>query len=275
MPITGWNCPICHRPDQPLDHFADTKCGLGVHPDYTAAILHSNDDRYTTSAVTVSGALGCPRSRAIEESCEVSVNPLDYNALLIGTAWDRHLAKWAPPTESKVLVKGVIAGIEVTGEIDRLRYVDGYYCIEDHKHGNNFQQKFVAKDGPKAENIIQTSLYAELYEQSFRIRPTHGILWYHFSGSAKAANSPLMPFVYLLWDLPRCLEYQPFNGDYTVEQLLKQSARYEASKVGQGVQQSALELPLVGTTMSFGSAEFCDYCQVRAVCMTAARGAPF
>lgn len=272
MPITAWNCPHCKR-DTPLTHFSDTPCGLVVHPDYAEAVLHGNDDYYGLDKVTVTSALGCPRSRAIEEQCEVTVNPLDYNALLIGTAWDLHLAAFAPDGDKKVQVHGVIAGLDVWGEIDRVRKIGGYLTIEDHKHGNNYQYKYVTE--PKAENVIQLSLYAELYAQVYRQRPTHGSLWYHFSGANKKDMPPLKSFTFLLWALEDCLAFKPFDGDYTVEQLLKQVALYQAGKTDKGVRLSALELPLAGETMHFGTKDYCDYCQVREICFRAAKGAAF
>lgn len=272
MSITAWSCPGCKK-IVPLTHFNETQCGLVVHPDYAEAVLHGNDDYYGLDKVTVTSALGCPRSRAIEEQCDVAVNPLDYNALLIGTAWDVHLASYAPEGDRKIQVQGIINGIMVHGEIDRLRKVQGYLTIEDHKHGNNFQYKY-AKEA-KPEHILQLSLYAELYSQVRGVRPTHGTIWNHYSGANKKDAPPLRPFTFLLWALEDCLAYKPYNGEYTVAQLFKQVALYQAGKTDQGVRLSALELPLVGETMSFGSASYCDYCQVRSVCFTAAKGAPF
>src|SRR5262245_27608871 len=120
MPITAWYCQSCKRA-VPLTHFSDTPCGAHVvHPDYAEAVLHGNDDYYGLDKVTVTSGLGCPRSRAIEEQCNVTVNPLDYNALLIGSAWDSYMATFAPEGNRKIRVQGVIAGIEVHGEIDQL-----------------------------------------------------------------------------------------------------------------------------------------------------------
>lgn len=278
MPIAGWHCPICNR-DAPLDHYEASKCGLSIHPDYATAILRKDGDRYTKglekqNVVTVTDGLGCPRSGALTEAQDVYVNPLDYNALIIGSAWDRYLAQFAPEDSRKILLHGEVAGIELYGEIDRIRRVDGLLIIEDHKHGNNFQYKFVKAEGAKYESKIQTAIYAELYAQQYGERPTHGALWYHFSGSNKSSASPLLSFVYLLPTLEECLAHKPFNGEFTVEQLYRQAARYQKSKDG-GIKVEAIDLPLAGVSMRFGTAEYCDYCEVRTACMTAAKGAPF
>lgn len=280
MPIIGWDCPACKR-KVPLDHYDYTICGLTIHPDYANSILHLNDDRYVTDTVTVTSGLGCPRSRAIEESDEIYANPFDYNSLLIGTAWDRLVSKHAPPDLTKVHLRGKIAGLEVQGEVDRVRRCYGstpnsYLVIEDWKHTNNYQHKYLSKDGAKPEYIVQTSIYAELFAQQFGERPTHGAIWYHFSGANKSSQPVLLPFVYLLKPIDECLAFKPYNGAFTVEELYRQSERYYKWKTGQaGIRTEWYELPLVGETMSFGAASFCDYCAVRAKCFEQAKGAPF
>lgn len=286
MPITAWKCPGCHR-EVPLDHYETTKCGATVcHPDYARAILRDNEDRYVKDQVTVTVGLGCPRSRAIENDLPVAVNPLEFNALLIGRAWDQLLENHSPAGTSKVVVKGTIAGVEIWGEIDRVRELTNgeqtYLAIEDHKHGNNFQQRFAKKDVEsgkpvvKPEQAIQTSIYAELYAQQEGVRPTHGVIWQHYSGAPGPSNAVLTPHIYLLWSVADCLAHKPYNGEYTVEQLYKMADRYEKWKRGgAAIRVEALDLPLVGKTMSFGTKEFCDYCEVRDTCFTADRGAPF
>lgn len=274
MAIVGWNCPGCKRP-VPLDHFEKTVCGTKVHPDYAAAALHSDDDYYAKEVVSVTGGLGCPRSRAIERAdTPVYVNPLEYNALLIGQAWDKLLERYAEPGDCKIKVEGELVGVKVVGEIDRVRRViDGdqtYLVVEDHKHGNNFARKFVVQEGVKLEHKVQLSIYAYLYGQQFGEKPTHGLVWNHYSGAVTSdPTSVLLPFVFLVMDITECLNTKPFNGDYTVAELYRQAAEASDGEV------TWQELPLVGKTMSFGSKSYCDYCQVRAVCFSEDQGAPF
>lgn len=298
MPINGWICPGCRRVVG-LDHFEQTGCGQVVHPDYAAAVLHSNDGRYTGSLATVTASLGCPRSRALENEMEVVVNPLAYNAILTGSAWDAVMEGGAnfgcgegdTANAFKVELAGVIAGVKVQGEIDRVRLVVGedgttQLTIEDHKNNNNFQAKWLKQEGVKPENVVQTSLYAELYEQTFGVRPTQGAIWHHFAGAAKAwPDSVLMPFFYPLWELDRCLGHKPYGGEYTVGELLAQAGKFEAAKQevlangGDEVQAAIINLaktlPLAGKSMGFGSASFCDYCQVERACTVVATGSPF
>lgn len=265
MPITAWSCPVC-RKEVPLSHFADTLCGTQVPPDYAQAIL---DDRAREreGGVRVTAGLGCPRSRALEADADVAVNPLDYNALLIGQAWDGFLATSAPAGLAHVQVKGTLAGVQVGGEIDRMLHTPHGIVIADWKHSNNFRQKWVKKEGVATEYKIQTSLYAELYAQTFGDRPTAGAVWYHFSGQSA---EPISPMVYELLDVDTCLQHKPYGGKYTVEELYRQTAGYLEADV-----RDPFALPLVGETMNFGSKSFCDYCQVRAKCFEAAKGAPF
>lgn len=269
--ITGWYCVKC-RANVPLDHFATTVCGLVVHPDYAAAVLHSDTDYYGAGLVTVTGGLGCVRSRAIEVDKPVFVNPLDYNALVLGAAWDTAMQKHAPVDAAKIRVSGTIDGITIEGEIDRVRWVGGDLYIEDHKHSNNFRYKYVVAEDPRVEYVIQTSVYAELYDQTFHQRPTKGAIWNHFSGAGNDRNKPpLVPKVYDLMNLADCLDHCPYDGDYTVRELYRQAADYYQADVP----VDAFTLPLAGETMKFGSKGYCDYCEVRGVCYTAAKGAPF
>ena len=272
MPIAGFYCIKC-RANVPLDHFATTACGLIVHPDYAAAVLNSDADYYGAGLVTATGGIGCVRSRAIERDKPVYVNPLDYNALILGSAWDAAMQAQAPTDNAKVRVSGLIDGIRVEGEIDRVRRVGSDLLIEDHKHSNNFRYKYLAEeDGPRVEYVVQTSVYAELYEQTFGERPTRGAVWYNFSGAnSDSRKPPLMPKVYNFMGLQDCLNHKPYGGVYTVSQLYRQAADYYQADVP----IDAFDLPLAGETMSFGSKSYCDYCQVREACFTNAKGAPF
>jgi hypothetical protein len=256
-----------------LDHFATTACGLVVHPDYAAAVLHSDAGYYGAGLVTVTGGIGCVRSRAIERDKPVFVNPLDYNALVIGSAWDAAMGVYAPHGSAKVRVGGVIDRVHVEGEIDRVRQVGNDLLIEDHKHTNNFQYKWLAEEtSPRVEYIVQTSIYAELYHQTFGERPTKGAIWYHFSGgNGDSRKPPLMPKVYGLMDLNDCLGHRPYDGEFTVGELFHQAAGYYQRDGLVG----AFDLPLAGESMKFGSKSYCDYCQVREACFTAAYNAPF
>jgi hypothetical protein len=270
MGIIGWACPGCKR-KMDLDHFNTTPCGAVVHPDYANAVLQMDADHYISGVVEITHGLSCPRARAIESEVSVYVNPLDYNALLIGRAWDGYLEAHGVPELCKLQVHGQLAGVEVYGEIDRLRRIksqDGniYLVVEDHKHGNNFAQKYAKQEGPKPEHIIQASLYAELLAQMGQERPTHGAIWNHYSG---ANAEPLTPFLFLLWDTITCLNYKPFGGQYTVADLYQQTARRFSGEVHWD------DLPLVGNTMSFGTKLMCDYCAVRETCFTEDTGAPF
>lgn len=273
MPITRWYCIKC-RANVPLDHFATTACGLVVHPDYAAAVLNSDTDYYGAGLVTVTGGLGCVRSRAIERDKDVAVNPLDYNALILGSAWDATMQAFAPTDKVKVRVNGIIEGIQIAGEIDRVRRVGDDLFIEDHKHSNNFQYKHLAEaDGPRVEYVIQTSIYGELYRQTYEEQPTKGAIWYNFSGAnSDSRKPPLMPKIYNLINLQDCLNHRPYDGDYTVSQLYHHAAVYYQQG---SLKVDAFDLPLAGESMKFGSKSYCDYCQVRDVCFTAAKGAPF
>lgn len=269
MPIIGWSCPICQR-NMPLDHYAVSECGLAIHPDYALAVLRSDDDYYGTDKLTVTVGLGCPRSRALEARHPVYVNPLDYNALILGKAWDVALEKHAEDGTAKIRVRGVVEGIALEGEIDRIRWLGNDLLIEDHKHSNNFQYKYLkAEDGPRYEYVLQTSLYAELYAQTFGERPTRGVVWYNFSGGNSGSSPPLMAKVYQFVDARTALDHKPYGGSYTVRELYQQGADFLAGKI------APADLPLVGKTMAFGSKEFCDYCQVQQECLRAAGGAPF
>jgi hypothetical protein len=261
MPIIGWKCPHCNS-QVALNHYEVSECGLLIHPAYAAAILRDEETDPHGDRTTVTSGLSCPRGRAIEAAAAVYVNPLEYNALLLGRAWDAIVAG-----DEKIQLKGEIAGITIEGELDNIRRLEVMLILSDWKHSNNFRAKHIKAEGkPSAEYQIQTSMYAELYFQMHGERPTHGEVVYHFSGAGKEV---LLPFQYPLWPLDDCLAYKPYSGQTTVRELLQQSERFYKGEVGWE------QLPAVGMGMSFGTKSYCDYCQVKDTCMTQLRGAPF
>lgn len=271
MPIIGWACPACKK-RVPLDHYeTDPNCGLAIHPAYAQAILTDRaEPHHTEGMVTVTAGLGCPRSRALENSDEeLFVNPLDYNALLAGQAWDRFI------TGEKIILKGEINGIPMAGEIDSIRRLGTDLLLEDWKHSNNNQQRFMKKEieegkAVKYEYRIQTSIYAELYEQQTGERPTRGMVWNHYSGAESSYNRVLIPLLYKFVPLEEALAFKPYSGEYTVGELYAQVASLYGNKP-----VTWADLPLVGKTMSFGTKDYCSYCQVREACFIQAGGAPF
>lgn len=298
MTIAGWACPYCNNKQAPLDHYATTDCGLKLHPAFAAAVLYDEANDPHGEAMSVTDGLGCPRLRAIENQADVYVDPLAYNAMMGGRAWD--LVVGRPDTTNyrvdksgliqfwtKVQVKGTIAGMEVTGEIDNVRRLKDKLILSDWKHSNNLRAYWISRDGgPSAEYKIQTSIYAELYRQMYNEMPTHGEVVYHFSGSggpyaggelkSKFSSPALMPFQYAIWPIEECLAYKPYGGQYTVRELYEMAQTvYGPVPERQLAAKDWRELPLVGQTMSFGSKEYCDYCQARDLCFTQARGAPF
>lgn len=275
MPIVGWKCIHCNRTVE-LNHFEVSECGRKLHPDFANAVLHSNDDYYGRNTLTVTDGLGCPRSRALEYDTEVVVNPLDYNPLLIGSAWDAVMEKYAAAGSAKIPLKGEIAGLTVEGEVDRVRRIGDSLVIEDHKHANQYQLKWLKKDVEegrpvKQEYRIQIRLYAELYHQQFGELPTEGILWTHFSGPNSTYSPVLFPIAFDFADLTldQALAYKPYGGSLTVREILQMADSYHRG------QTQPIELPLLGVGMSFGTKSMCDYCQVKDACLTAERGSPF
>jgi PD-(D/E)XK nuclease superfamily len=286
MPITSLLCPSCKK-QVPTDHFADSECGLTTaHPDYVAAVL-AHEAAQPTDKVRVTSGLGCPRSAAIMIAEDVAVDPCALNAPLGGTAWHGLMEMHGGETE--IEVAGVLDGIEVTGHIDSVLRVGGVLVICDWKVVNDFQRKYLSK--PKETHIVQLSIYAELYRQTFGERPDYGVIWYRF-----ATSPPFLPGRVGLWPIEQCLDYRPHDGGYRVRDLYAQMRGFlgeqcerclgsganpldfTASCVrcdGEGVVNRTpwQELPLVGQTQSFGSKDMCSYCAVRQVCMEQATGA--
>ena len=266
MPIARWICPGCGGREVALSHFAETSCGERVHPDYAAAILADRAEQYVSGAVRVSHGLGCPRRAAIEESEGYSVDPLEVNSMITGTAWHAFVERAGPKEWCEVEVSGKLANVSVNGKMDRMRQLsDGTWAIEDWKHINDFSVKYI-NGAPKKEHMIQTSLYAELAEQCGHQRPTVGIIWYHSSQSGKAA---LTPHKFPLMSAEDALAHCPYDCDYTVAELLQQAdAHYKDGLRWQ-------EMPLAGKSIKFGTKTGCDYCSVRSICREAETGAPF
>lgn len=262
MPITQWFCPSCCHPVG-FDHFELTACG-GVHPDYARAVLR---DVQTTAAerrgrVGVSNAMGCPRSRAIQEVEEVAINPLEYNAVLTGTGWHSMMAGDHP--DSEVEVRGTINGIELTGHIDRVRRDEsGILLIEDWKHTNDYARKTITDlKEPKPEHVVQASIYAELYNQTFDEMPKGIVVWYHFT----AGKPPMIPKRASVKPIEECLNVYPFECDWSIGELYQQL---------QVPVEDWRDLPMVGESQKFGTKTMCDYCWVRMTCWEADKHAPF
>ena len=268
MPITRWICAACGGREVPLDHFATTSCGERVHPDYAAAILADRADQYVTGKVRVSHGLGCPRRAAIEETEGYAIDPLEANSMITGTAWHAFMEYHGKHGECEVEVRGQLAGVDVAGKMDRLRRLStGEWAIEDWKHVNDFGVKFIS-GAPKAEHMVQTSVYAELAEQCGHQRPTVGIIWYHSSQAGKAA---LTPHKFPLMSTEDALAHRPYDCDYTVAELLQQASDF----YDKAPETHWAQLPLAGKSIKFGTKTGCDYCSVRPVCTEADRGAPF
>lgn len=267
MPISGWLCVACGGRQVPLDHFATTKCGDTVHPDFANAVLKSstehNERRGGTPGVSVTQGLGCPRRAAIELSVPYYLDPLTMNAPETGTAWHAHLERASvDPKNTEVELAGVIAGIKVTGRCDRLRPPD---TIEDAKHVNDFRRKYLKTMAPD-NHRAQLSIYAELVEQTFGWRPTRGVIWYHFTMSGPDA---FLPTKVDLLPIADALQLKPQLGKYSVLELFQQADSFFSGAV------KWEDLPLAGESQMFGDKSLCTYCSVREVCWTQARGAPF
>lgn len=259
MAITAWRCTVCNA-TVPLDHFATTDCGLVVPADYAAAVL-ADEARSESRAgrIGVSDLLSCPRKKLIREMSDVTIDPLDRNAMLTGTAWHALLAA-ANPADTEIEVGGTIDGITVVGHIDRM-HRGSTLLLGDVKHTNDFSRKHIT--APKPEHQVQVSLYAELYAQTFSERPAGGVIYYHFTTSP---GTVAMRFD--LWELDACLDHAPYGGESTVRSILHELHAALTDSTWLGVS-------LAGESMLFGSKTMCDYCEVKAACWTAAKGAPF
>lgn len=266
--ITAFNCPGCKR-TVPLDHFATTECGVtAVHPDYINALLADRNAQEKRSGVRVTMGLGCPRASAIMDAENVAIDPNELNAMMTGSAWHALMESGCTDTQpahlgAEIEVSGVIAGIPVTGKIDRAIVLPtGELAIQDWKHSNDFVRKYSTE--PKSEHIVQVSIYCELYVQQFGMRPTVGMIWQHYTTSP-----PFIVHKFEPWDLVRCLAHHPYGSELTVQELYQLAATYYVD----GNDWRGMEL--VGEGIKFGAKTGCDYCAVRAVCRTAANKAPF
>lgn len=266
MPITRWTCPTC-RQVVSLDHFAHSDCG--VHPDYAAAVLADRKAQNERTGVRVSNGLSCPRKAAILAQEDVAVDPLGMLSPLKGTAWHALMESAAGSVHpaglgTEIEVAGELGGIPVTGKIDRVRIVAGRLVGEDWKTGSDFRIKFIkpSAKSPTAcaplEYRVQLSLYAELYRQQFGRAWDGATIWWAFSND-------MWPESIEILDVETCLAHHPYECDYSVAQLLEQAA---AGK-------HWTELPLVGESIKFGTKDGCSYCEVRDVCWTQAKLAPF
>lgn len=264
--IIGFYCQKC-RANVPLDHFAETACGLVVHPDYAAAVV-ADSLRQRGDRIHVTSVLGCPRKAAMEQVADVYVDPLAYNAMLGGTAWHSLMELTSTKPEfCEVEVRGAVAGVELVGKVDRLHPPT---AISDWKVTSEWAEKWLSKPrdeggGMKAEHLAQLSLYAELVEQTQGWRPQHGVVWYR-------THKTMLPFAEQLWDLATVLAFHPLGGEFSVAELINQAAWSADCGTTSECWQ---ELPLAGESMAYGQKSACDYCAMREPCWTAAKSAPF
>lgn len=273
MPVTKWICPT-HGREVDLDHF--NFCS-GTHPDYAAAVLADRAKQAERVGVRVSLASSCPRKYAIMATEDVAIDPLSNLTAMKGTAWHAMLEKSSSPAEeglgNEIAVTGEIAGIPISGRIDRVRYFDGKLTIEDFKTGKDARAVFIrggksygkqiAGNGAPIEYKIQLSLYCALYEQQFGKKPDAAAIWWWFSAESWCEPIKIMT-------VEECLLHHPYDSEFTVGDILAQ-----AQLVADGAVRWQV-LPLVGKTFKFGP-KFtgCDYCEVRDKCWVADSGAPF
>lgn len=271
MPITQWHCPQCQA-DVPLNHFETC---TAVHVDYAAAILADRAAQENRTGLRVSMASSCPRKSAIIATEDVAVDPLSYLTAMRGTAWHAVMEDGAGLFSAddgigpEILVEGVIAGLPISGKIDRVLERNGKLIGQDHKTGKDARAVFIrggksygkqiAGSGAPMEYRIQLSMYAELYRQQFGRAWDAAEIWWTFSAEHWREPVDIIP-------IEQCLAWRPYDGEFTVEEILKQAVGGASWK----------ELPLVGREFHFGP-KFtgCDYCEVRDRCWTEHDGAPF
>ena len=261
MPLVGLTCRSCGGLPVPFDHFETTECGKSTcDPRLAKAAVHHELGRYSYDkpTVTVTRLLGCPRQGAIQNAENWHLDPLALTAALTGVAWGEWLDTHGEVDSDTVkpALKGVIEGVEITGEADFLRLDEG--LIGDDKHQNDFGRADIEKNGPKHEHMAQLSLYGELVWQQMEIRLTRGLLCYHWT-----AGMPKNIY-FDLWPLEKVLEFRPFNGPVTVRENLVNCTKpwQEQPLVGEGIQWKSGKL-------------MCDGCQVKHTCWTQAKGATF
>jgi len=271
LPIVGWSCPSC-KADVPLDHFETTPCGRArdgrpsVHPSFAAAVLKHDREHYARDLgmAEVSSGLGCPRESGIMRAEKVYVDPLAYNASLSGTAWHREMdGATVPGIVTEYVVRGSLGMVNIIGKIDYLWRE--HLLIGDHKRKNDKGADRAKKEDVNKDNVAQISLYAELVWQQDNWRPVRGEIIYGSHGRGLVPRE-----IPKLMSAGEFLAHKPCSGEqYTVLDLLRAT---DANIRGVIRWQ---DLPLVGETMSFGPTTKCDWCAVRSVCWTQARGAAF
>lgn len=272
MPIGGWICSGCGDREVPLDHFDQSECGLTTcEPDYAAAVLRQEREHYAagSSTVEVTHLTSCPRKVGIQKREAYSVNPCGRSAALTGTAFHREVK---PTSAPKYLLKGVLDGVAVMGEADKLDRERS--LVLDWKHQNDFSRNYIRKEGAKREWAHQVSTYGELCAQQEGWRPTRGIIVNHTT-----AAGPLHFRIEPLMGVEELLAFRPLYSPYTSRELLHTTDDVLSDR------KAWRDLPLYGQQMVFGDptdAErkskpktLCSYCDAYSICTEAAKGAPW
>lgn len=282
MPVTKFSCPFCHQ-TAGLDHYVISSCGEKLHPDYAAAVVADSLSHEKRTLPSVTMGLGCVRKQAISDNEDVAIDPLSVLTPLRGSAWHKLMEDVAKESlmgangqrmiGGEIDVEGEIAGIKLTGSIDRVRGLpDGRLIGEDHKTGKDARAVFirggksygkpVVGQGSPMEYKVQLSLYAELYRQMFGTPWDGAIIWWWFNAEAFPDPFDIIP-------VEQCLAHKPYGCDFTVGELLRQAA----DSISGAVRWQ--DLPMAGMSITFGKQTGCDYCAVKDVCWTEKFGAPF
>lgn len=238
-------------------------------PDYAEAILWSEQKhhRFGRRVVGLTDLIGCPRQAAMKGSRDHALDPLTVGALMMGTAWhylleDATLGKDSA-FHTECIVMGLIDGVPVEGQIDRLYKDRG--LISDWKTKSDFS---FGKAGEEPEvrddHLAQLVIGAELCEQTLGWKPTRGLIREQFfvKGQRSVAVDPLP-------SLDSVLNATVLSGQATLRDKLHWLDRWVKGEV------KWEDMPLHGESEKFGAKTRCDYCVMRNTCWTQAKGAGF
>ena len=206
------------------------------------------DQAKPRTGLHVTDCLGCPRRRRlVEEGAPVDLARLE--ARLTGTILHRALAE-AKPETAEVPVSGVLFGLQIRGNIDRIEDAEQGSVTVDYKTGEGKGKDRRLPEAPYAEEVWQQEGYRFIRLKmgfatvGWRIYYRWDKVWYVYEHIGP------------IWNEAKLAEFRPHGGAFTTAEIAGQVV----SKL------PAASLPLVGATQKIGAGTSCDYCEVALPC---------
>lgn len=280
------------------DHYAHDECLDPPAPvEWLGAVLRhlEEDEAHAGNKFTATRLTQCPRATAIGDNLPVTVNLMDYNNLVWGTAMHAWLARSRSHNYTEERFRGTLfAGtpyeIAISGQPDVLAAAVTEFL--DYKFHGADQQRFKYEDTQKGiideDWRVQFSVYKILAERNIEGAVIdHAHAWNGAMVGKRSTAPPWFKTNVPFFSEEQILKLHPLGGDASVaENILVAKAFHKklevindtarAVQAGEEtrlaeVEAAVAEMPLSGQSMGWrpkkgGFIPKCDYCPLRGDC---------